>query len=74
MSMTHRGLFKMVQTYVVTLRGTGGGRVVLVTGILLALLSAQSSLHSLEEDRVEVPVLSAGHLNNCRGCKEVCDP
>lgn len=43
-------------THTVTLRVTG--RVALVSGVLFALLGAQSTLNCLKQHRIQVPILS----------------
>lgn len=49
-------------THTVTLRGTG--RVTFVSGVLLALLGAQSALDGLKQHWIQIPILPWRHLND----------
>lgn len=55
-------VIESVLSHAVALRGTGW--VTLVPGVLLALIWAQSALDSLEQHRVQIPVLPRRHLDD----------
>lgn len=49
-------------THTGTLRGRG--RVIFVSGVLLALLGTQTTLDSLKQHRIKIPILPRRHLND----------